>query len=36
MRRFAYALLLVLFAGAAEAGLEARWAITFADPDGRL
>jgi hypothetical protein len=36
MRRFASVLLLMLFAGVAEAGVEARWAFTFADPDGRL
>ncbi len=36
MRRFAIATLLMLFAGAAEAGLEARWAFTFLVPDGRL
>lgn len=36
MRRSACLLLLILFAGVAEAGVEARWAFTFADPDGRL
>ncbi|MDP9191445.1 MAG: hypothetical protein M3P06_07065 [Acidobacteriota bacterium] len=36
MKRLAIVLLLMLFAGVAEAGVEARWAFTFADPDGRL
>ena len=36
MRRFALVLLLMLFAASAQAGIEARWAFTIANPDGRL